>query len=475
MNNFKPLCVDLDYTLVRTDLLHETFVDSIKQNPLNIFKALFWLLKGRCYLKQKLYEISNVDIDSIPLNEEVVQYCKEQSEKGQHVYLVSASSEKIIDQFLKKFSFFSDGWGSSGEHNLKGLKKAQFLVNKFGKKNFEYIGDSRADLAVWKEADKSLFVSYNNKIYKNISFSKVFNIKRNTFSKIIKTLRPHQYSKNMLLFGALILSHQYFNTVAIQNSILAFLSFSLIASSIYILNDITDLTNDRNHKIKKNRPIPSGEITLPAAIGLGIFTNLAGFALSLYLPTTFTLSISTYILLNIFYSYSFKRLPIFDVILLSAFYMIRLQAGGFATGIYISHWLITFSLFIFLSLGFLKRYSELFELFHGQGLTTSKGRGYEVSDLTLILIFGVGTAQLSILSMILYLFSENASKYYQNPKVLFLNAIIIFYWITLMWFKGSKGKVNQDPVKYAITDRTSILCGISIIIILLFGKYIPSL
>ena len=151
--------------------------------------------------------------------------------------------------------------------------------------------------------------------------------------------------------------------------------------------------------------------------------------------------------------------------------MIRLQAGGYATEIYISHWLITFSLFIFLSLGFLKRYSELFDLFHSQGLSSSKGRGYEVGDLNFILILGVGTAQISILSMILYLFSENAVKYYQNPQILFLNGIIIFYWISLMWFKGSKGKVNQDPVKYAITDKTSIACGMCIIAVLIASKY----
>ena len=152
--------------------------------------------------------------------------------------------------------------------------------------------------------------------------------------------------------------------------------------------------------------------------------------------------------------------------------MIRLQAGGFATGIYISHWLITFSLFIFLSLGFLKRYTELFELFHTQGFSQAKGRGYEVNDLNILLIFGVGTAQLSILSMMLYLFSQNAAKYYQNPKILFLNALIIFYWVSIMWFKGTKGKINQDPVKYAIKDKTSILCGLGVVTTLLMGKFL---
>jgi len=470
-----PLCVDLDHTFARTDLLHETFVDASKQNPINILKSLFWLSKGRSYLKKKLFEISNINIDSIPLNQEVFKYCKDESKNGRDVYLVSASSEKVIDQFLKKHSFFTDGWGSSESYNLKGVNKAKFLEGKFGEKNFDYIGDSRADLAIWRKSNKSLLVSYNNTSFSGINFDKVFEVKRNTISKLIKTLRPHQYSKNLLLFGALILSHNYFNTAAIQSTLLAFISFSLVASSIYILNDISDLSSDRVHKIKKFRPIPNGEITLPIAIGLGLFCSIAGVGVSLLLPFKFSAAILFYILLNIFYSSFLKKLPIFDVLLLSAFYMIRLQAGGFATSIYISHWLITFSLFIFLSLGFLKRYSELYDLFHSQGLSSSKGRGYEVNDLNIILIFGVGTAQLSILSMILYLFSENASKYYNNPKILFLNAIIIFYWVTLIWFKGSKGKINQDPVKYAITDKTSLICGACIVATLILGKYLPAI
>lgn len=475
MNKNNPLCVDLDYTFARTDLLHETFVDAVRQNPLNIIRSIFWLMKGRSYLKKKLFEISNINIDSIPLNQEVFNFCKKESESGREVYLVSASSEKIIDQFLKRHTFFNDGWGSSETHNLKGKNKAKFLTEKFGEKKFDYIGDSNADLAVWEKSNQCLLVSYNRKKFSKVKFYKIFENNRNTFGKLFKTLRPHQYSKNLLLFGALILSHNYFNFQAIQNSILSFISFSLIASSIYILNDISDLASDRIHKIKRFRPIPNGEITLPAAIFLGIFCNLLGLSLSLLLPIKFTIAILFYIVLNIFYSSFLKKYPIFDVLLLSAFYMIRLQAGGFATDIYISHWLITFSLFIFLSLGFLKRYSELYDLFHSQGLSSSKGRGYEVSDLNIILIFGVGTAQLSILSMILYLFSENASKYYHNPKILFLNAVVIFYWVSIMWFKGSKGKINQDPVKYAVTDKTSIVCGLTIIVTLLLGKYLPAI
>ena len=475
MNKIKPLCVDLDHTLVKTDLLHETFINAAKKNPMIIFSAIFWLLKGRSYLKKKLFDLSDVDIDTLPLNQSVIDYCKDQEKLGRQIYLVSASSEKIVDNFLKKFSFFNDGWGSSGTHNLKGKNKAKFLVEKFGEKEFDYIGDCSADIPVWQVSNNAMLVSYNNKNYHGINFHKIFPENRNQISTIINTFRPHQYSKNLLLLGAIFLSHNYFNILAWEQTILSFISFSLIASSIYILNDLSDLNNDRHHKVKKYRPLPSGSITLPLGVILGFFSFMAGTGISLLLPWKFTLAIFTYVLLNILYSIILKKKPIFDVILLSSFYMIRLQAGGFATDIYISHWLITFSLFLFLSLGFLKRYSELFELFHSHGFSIAKGRGYEVNDLNIILMFGVGTAQLSILSMILYLFSPNASRYYQNPKILFFNALIIFYWISILWFKGSKGKINQDPVKYAIKDQTSIICGVTVIFVLLLGKYFPPL
>ena len=245
----------------------------------------------------------------------------------------------------------------------------------------------------------------------------------------------------------------------------------MTASSVYIFNDLLDLSNDRVHHKKKFRPLASGDISIP----VGILTLVALLSLSIwtsiFLGPMFSLCTFIYFIINIFYSFLLKKVPIIDVICLSSFYMIRLEAGGFATQIHLTHWLIIFSLFIFISLGFLKRYCELLEEFKNSGKTNVDGRGYNTNDLTPILIFGAISAQISVLSFTQYLFLGGALKYYAHPKLLFINAILFFYWLTSLWFKGTRGKVSGDPVGYAIKDKESLIFGALSIINLFFVKH----
>ena len=288
-------------------------------------------------------------------------------------------------------------------------------------------------------------------------------------------MRIYQWAKNLLIFAPMILSHRYTDPKTWITSAIAFVSFSFMASSIYLLNDLFDMPSDRDHHKKKHRPLASGALSISRGILLLFILISTSFYLSTYLPPLFCLILGLYTILNLGYSFKLKKVPIIDVILLSAFYMIRLEAGSAATDIYLTQWLIIFALFTFSSLGFLKRYCELLEQFNVSGKASVEGRGYNTKDLNMLLSCGNVTGQLSVLCFLLYLFMGGAAKYYGTPKVLLLNGIFYFYWITTLWFRATRGKVSGDPVKYSITDKASLVVGVLSVVNIVIAKYFDSI
>ena len=471
-----PICVDLDDTFIKTDALHEYLISAIKKSPIMFFKCIFWLLKGRSYLKSQLVRNVQLNIDQLPYNEELIEFLKDKSSKGRGVYLVSASNTDIVQKVIRKFDFFSGGYGSTESLNLKGENKASFLAQEFGEKGFDYIGDCAADIPIWKRANECFLVGpKSEKSFSSIKFTKVFKFKKNSIGSMIKAMRVYQWAKNLLIFAPMILAHKYTDSSTWINSVLGFVSFSFMASSIYLLNDLADMPADRDHYKKKNRPLASGSLSIPRGIILLITLITTSFYISSYLPSKFCLILVGYTVLNLGYSFKLKKVPIVDVILLSAFYMIRLEAGSAASEIYLTQWLIIFALFTFASLGFLKRYCELLEQFNISGKVSVEGRGYNTKDLSMLLSSGNVTGQLSVLCFLLYLFMGGAAKYYGAPKILLLNGIFYFYWITTLWFKATRGKVSGDPVKYSITDKASLIVGIISVINILFAKYFDTI
>ena len=272
----------------------------------------------------------------------------------------------------------------------------------------------------------------------------------------IRELRLHQWTKNLLLAVPAIASFTFFEPGVASQLILSFISFSLIASASYIFNDYIDLKNDRIHEIKKNRPLASGQVSTPVALLSSALLLLTGLALGFLAGSEFFLILLTYLVMTALYSLWLKRVTLIDCLMLAGLYTLRIIAGGAATDIEPSFWLLTFSIFFFLSVAWVKRYAEL-ESARSQGLEVAPGRGYAVTDMPVILTFGSAAAGMAVLVSALYLDSAAIRNFYESPEVAWLAIPFLMYLIGRLWFKAHRGQMNQDPILFLVKDLPSLL------------------
>jgi 4-hydroxybenzoate polyprenyltransferase len=457
-----PIVVDLDGTLVRTDLLWETLFLLLRDRPWRVVSAALKLRHGRAAFKAHLASLSPVDAESLPLRSDLVDWLRQEKSTGRSLVLATASDQRIAAVVAEHVGLFDEVLASDGTRNLKGKTKAAALIKRFGQGGFDYAGDSRADLPVWAAAREAIVVG-NERLAK--AAGQVAEVRLrfpppSPSSALLQALRPHQWVKNLLLFLPLVAAHQLTDGTSLLSGLLAFVAFSLTASSVYLLNDLIDLPADRAHPRKCQRPFAAG--TLPLAWGallspLLLLTSL-GLCL-LFLPTLFSLILIGYYLLTTTYSFGLKRKPVVDVILLAALYTVRVIAGAAAVAIVPSFWLLALSMFIFLSLALAKRYTELDSL-RQRGELTAAGRGWHVDDLPLVQSLGTGAGLISVLVMALYINSPQAQQLYSTSEILWLVCPLLLYWITRLWFKTHRGEMHDDPVVFAIRDRVSLLTGV---------------
>jgi len=280
---------------------------------------------------------------------------------------------------------------------------------------------------------------------------------------LIKSLKPHQWVKNLLIFVPLITAYRRFDLSLMSRALIAFVTFCFAASGVYILNDLLDLETDRRHRSKRSRPIASGNVSIPLAGATAAAFLMLGIGLSLTLPVAFTGVIVLYVFLAMTYSFLLKRKPILDVICLATLYSLRIVAGGEAVGLLISPWLISFSAFFFLSLAFAKRDTELV-----QDPPIADG-GYKLVDLDLIRVMGPACGLLSVLVLCLYINSPDVRSLHRRPDLPWLACALLLYWITRLWLFAYRGAFEGDPVLFALRDRTSYLVGFCVGVVLLMS------
>ncbi len=460
------LFVDLDGTLIKSDVSFESFLGLVKINPLNIFKALVWGLKGRPYLKSKIAEIVELNPECMPYNDDFFNFLKSEKENGRLLILASASDKKYVNQVSEYTKIFSDVIATDNQSNLSGANKVTAIRNYCKEhrlsKDFAYAGNSSVDIDVWKEASESILVTddrlFVKKAEKKVSFSHKF-IYGNQLTALYKSLRIHQWSKNILLFVPLFMAHKFHEYESLLNAIFAFFAFSFAASSIYLVNDLLDIEADRLHRTKKNRPLASGAMQVRTALLLIPLLLGISAVLSLMLPLSFIFALMTYLFTTLLYSFYLKKIPVLDIIILAMLYVLRLFAGSLACGVQISQWMLSFSLFAFTSLACLKRFSEL-QLIKSPQKHKISGRGYQESDLEPISQFGTASAYLSVFVLVFYINSKEVLALYKQPDVLWLLCPVILYWITRVWILAYRGKIHDDPVVFALRDRVSYFVGL---------------
>ncbi|MFY8160537.1 MAG: UbiA family prenyltransferase [Candidatus Kapaibacteriota bacterium] len=470
INKNIPLCCDLDETLIKTDCFFEAISYLIKTNPLYILYFPIWAIKGLPNFKQEVFKRAKIDVKTLPYNYEVIDFLKEQKANGHKIVLATATPQFIADEVEEYLGIFDKVLGSTDKLNLKSHNKANKLVELYGENGFDYIGDSLADINVWKRADKAYLVAKSdysvNKILKSISVEKIIYKYDNYAGLLIKELRILQWIKNLILIIPLILAHKIADVDLLFNSTIAFFSFSFVASAVYILNDLSDLTSDRQHRSKKYRPFASGHLRLQYAFVLVPTLLIVSFVLSfLFLNINFSIILLFYFVITSLYSLYIKKIAILDILILASLYAIRIFAGGIATNIYLSPWLIGFTLFMFLSLAIVKRFTELNYL-KMENIQKTIGRGYTVDDISLLRTMGISSGFLSIMVLVLYLNSEEVKVLYSTPSLLWALAPLLLYWVMNLWLIAERGKMTDDPVVFAAKDKSSYIVSLLIAFII---------
>lgn len=460
-----PLCVDLDNTAIKTDSLKEQVLEFIKSKPHLVFRLFAAFLKGKPRLKKYIVDQIEFSVDHLPLNTEVMTYVEKAARDGRRVVLVTGANQKIADKFKEHYPVFSEAYGSDEQINLIGNNKAAFLIEKFGEGQFDYMGDSSVDFKVWTVANGGTVVSHRpsfvekvKKTFSHKAMDTIF-IEKNSLAQILKLIRIGQWAKNGLLLVPLALAHHLNSFSLVMKSLLAFLAFSFLASTVYTLNDLLDLANDRQHPSKMKRPLAAGTVSIEVGLGTAILLSLLFLLCAVNLPMAFTWCCLAYGILNVLYSFRFKKVIVLDAFILASFYSLRISAGSAAIGVEESHWLIIFSTFFFLSLGFLKRYSDLLFISEATSKSALPGRSYVQGDRSLLMTAGMVSGFVSILVFALYIYGGDSLKYYSKPRLLWGALFCMLYWVTKMWFNGAHGLVQDDPVKFALRDKESLLLG----------------
>ncbi len=462
-----PLVIDLDGTLLSTDVLHESLLLFLKRRPNEAWKIPGWVLSGRAIVKNRLADVvTDDDIETFPVCDELVDLAQKESERGRKIALATAADLTIAEKIRQRFPFICEVIASADGRNLKGAEKAQAVAAQFPH-GFIYAGDSSADLHVWNEATAAIFVgrsaAMEQKIATKTQLAAVLPTKLLNFPTLRRGLRFHQWAKNSLVFVPLILGGKAHDPTAWVHAFGAFLALSLLASVTYLFNDLWDLADDRRHWSKKLRPIASGDLPIAAAILFIVSGGLAAFALAALISPACAGILALYLVISLAYSFWLKREPLVDIFVLASLFTIRLALGLVVTGVVFSPWLFVFSMFIFLSLSAAKRQTEITRMV-AHGLSQTPGRGYRAEDGPLVLSLGVGAMLATVLVMIIYLIAYAFPEgFYRHPFLLWGFPIIIFLWLSRIWLLCHRGELNDDPVAFALKDRLSLAYGAAMV------------
>ncbi|WP_192257556.1 UbiA family prenyltransferase [Mesorhizobium caraganae] len=460
--NAIPLAVDLDGTLIATDLLWEGLFILLKKNPLYIFLVPFWLAAGPARLKQAIADRIDIDPASLPYRGALLQRLRADHVDGRKIVLATGTPRKFAEAIAAHLGIFDYVLATDGPHNMTSGRKRDALIAAYGDDGFDYAGNSRHDLKVFEAARDAIVVAPDRhaKRWQAAHSAEMVPAPKRTLKTFVKMLRVHQWLKNSLIAVPMVLSHEYFNANMIWQCMLAFVSFSAVASAIYILNDFFDLALDRKHPTKRNRPFASGALSIPFGLGAMVGLLAIGIAAGLLLPIKFLGVLAGYIVVTTAYSLSFKRMLLVDVLTLAGLYTVRVLAGAAATGVEVSFWLLAFSIFFFLSLALVKRYVELRTTAIPVGERIA-GRGYRTEDQDIVAQAGMASAFSSALVLALYMDSAAVRELYPHPWLVWPLAPIVLYLTMRVWILARRDEMNDDPVVFIIRDwRSQIIVAI---------------
>jgi 4-hydroxybenzoate polyprenyltransferase len=472
-----PLCVDLDGTLVKSDTLVDSVLALARQKPAEILRIPSWIAQGKAQFKKLVTSSVTLDVEHLPYNRPLLEWLRAEHGAGRAIYLATAADRSLADRVADYLGIFAGVLASDGSTNLAGKNKLEAFREHFGER-FCYIGNAKPDVELLCACESPMTANPHRALTVGLRRAGTvpatnFEDRSPALKSWLRAVRLHQWAKNVLIFVPLLLAHSWHPT-RIGAAVVAFFSFGLCASATYIVNDLLDIEADRRHPRKRRRPFAAGDLSAIAGLCAVFVLMAASFALAMLvprmiravpgthaelLPNNFLVWLLLYTVTTLTYSLYLKRILLVDVFVLSGLYTVRILAGSAATGVTISEWLGGFSVFFFLSLAFVKRFSEL-ESLRERGGEVPAGRGYHVSDVEQLRAFGTGSMFAAVLVTTLYISNPQTSVLYEHAKRLWLVVPVLLLWLSQVWMLASRGEMHDDPVVWAITSRRSLLLGL---------------
>lgn len=460
------LVVELDRMLIATSVLAEAANSFVAAQPLKLLQLLAWRARGKAVLANGLALSAPLDAAALPYDTVLLAWLRQQHAAGRSIALASRGHWLLANQVAAHLGIFDDIVASADGTTLTPSARREALVARYGEQGFDYVGAATLEAEV-RGAARQVLSCAPAASAKGAALARPVRARPGPAAALLAAMRPHQWVKNLLVFIPLLAAHRYGDAAALQLALLSFVAFGLTASSVYLLNDLVDVASDRRHARKRHRPFAAGHLQLktgwlawPALLALG-------FALSaLALPWPFTACLAVYVAATAAYSLHLKQLPIFDVMTLAMLYTLRMIAGAAAIGVALSFWLLSFSMFTFLSLALVKRYSELKTARRDGESGLVRGRGYGAHDLELIAMLGGSAGYTSVLVLALYVNDASTAALYARPQLIWLTCPLLLFWVSRAWLIAQRGHMHDDPIVFALKDRVSwvvaALCGTAV-------------
>jgi 4-hydroxybenzoate polyprenyltransferase/phosphoserine phosphatase len=465
----RPLCIDLDGTLVKSDTLMDSLLLLVRSRPLDALQLPLWLLRGKAALKAEVGSRVSLDVRHLPYNRSLIEYLEIERGEGRKLYLATGADQQLAERVAAHLGLFEGVLASDGKTNLTAHNKLDGLRRTFGDEGYDYIGNASPDLPLLEHAGTAMIANPAPALRsrlraRGVTVEREFKDRTPPVKALLKAIRLHQWAKNILIFVPMLLAHTL-RAGVLADAAIAFVSFSLCASSTYIANDLLDIESDRRHARKRNRPFASGDLSvLTGVLASAVLLSGSIAIAAALLPPGFLLWLFLYLIGTLSYSLVLKRIVLVDVIVLAGLYTVRLLAGAAAARVEISPWLAAFSVFLFLSLAMVKRFSEL-QNTRSRGQAIANGRGYLLSDIEQLRSFGTSSAYTAVAVFMFYIWAHEVSRLYRHSNRLWLITPLLIYWVSRVWLLASRGQLDEDPVIFAVTDRLSLLTGAAVAVI----------
>ncbi len=461
MQHSRVLAVDLDHTFVETDTLYEQIARLLLQRPLLVPRLIRAAAKGKASLKRFCAENVDLNIEGM-ISQEFRSYLEEEKQNGAYLVLSTAAHQQTARRVVDGLDLFDQIVATTDDRNLKGKAKADELVRLFPQ-GFVYAGDHASDLAVWERSSGIVLVNTSDAVGRRaralgkpiIAEFSAPKGRPNALHVWARALRVHHWSKNVVMFIPLLLAHQWSNVSLLLQTCIGFILLLMATSSTYLINDLADLDADRAHATKRHRPLASGTLPILHALMFAAVVLPVVLVAAWFLSFNFAAALAAYVVLTLGYSFGFKRVPLLDTFLIGVLFTVRLLMGATMIQTTLPVWLVTFSLFFFFSLATAKRHAEVIRA-RTRGGASLESRGYEVDDWPLTLILGVSTGIASLVILVLYMVDEAFRVVgYTRPEFLWFVSVLVSIWVGRIWLLTHRGKMHDDPVTFALRDRSS--------------------